>query len=331
MKQHKTERGFIVGLSAAILSVVVAIVLLVNRQYFVDQMTVWQYTPSSEIASFAERTSMNDTGKFYFYASQPSLEAAASFNEKCDRKEESTAILGCYNGQYIYIYNVNDATLDGIREVTAAHEMLHAAYVRMNEKDKSRVNALIEEEYAKLKANAEFSERMDFYARTEPGERDNELHSIIATEVASISPALEQHYKTYFSDRSKVVALHTRYAKIFSELQAKATKLSSELTELGDKIEAASFTYNKDIAAFNQDVDEFKQKIDNGEFTTQSQVNAARNSLLARADDLDARRTAINKDVALYNTRRAELAKIAAQSEALNRSIDSSLSPSPSL
>lgn len=331
MKQHKTERGFIVGLSAAIVSVVVAIVLLVNRQYFVDQMTVWQYTPSSEIASFAERTSMSDTGKFYFYASQPSLEAAASFNEKCDRKEESTAILGCYNGQFIYIYDVDDAKLDGIREVTAAHEMLHAVYVRMNDTDKSRVNALIEEEYAKLKTNADFSERMAFYARTEPGERDNELHSIIATEVADISPALEQHYKTYFSDRSKVVALHTKYAKIFSELQAKATKLSTELTQLGDKIEAATFTYNKDIAAFNRDVDAFKQKAESGGFKTQQEVDTARNALLARADVLDDRRDAINQDVALYNTRRAELAKIAAQSEALNRSIDSSLSPSPSL
>ena len=35
-----------------------------------------------------------------------------------------------------YIYNVNDERLNGLKEVTAAHEMLHAAYERLPESDK---------------------------------------------------------------------------------------------------------------------------------------------------------------------------------------------------
>ena len=37
-----------------------------------------------------------------------------------------TAVLGCYANREISIFNVTDQRLDGIREVTAAHEMLHA-------------------------------------------------------------------------------------------------------------------------------------------------------------------------------------------------------------
>ena len=305
--------------------------LVLNRQYVVDQLTVWQYKPSTEMASFADKSGMNDTGKFYFYASQPSLQDAAVFNEKCGSTERTTAILGCYNGQYIYIYNVTDAKLDGIRETTATHEMLHAAYVRLNDTDRQKLNALLEAEYAKLKDDKKFAERMAFYERTEPGERNNELHSIIATEVADVSPELETYYKQYFADRGMVVRLYTKYASVFAALQSEADELSAQLTKLADKIEAATNSYNTDTAKFNSDVTVFKQNVESGKFQTQSALDAGRNALLARADDLDARRNAINSDADTYNSLRAQLQKVASQSEALNRSIDSSLSPAPSL
>ncbi len=47
------------------------------------------------------------------------------------------AILGCYNpsSRDIYIYNVTNSELDGVKEVTAAHEMLHAAWERLSESE----------------------------------------------------------------------------------------------------------------------------------------------------------------------------------------------------
>lgn len=274
---------------------------------------------------------MSDQGTFYFYASQPSLESSQDFNNKCGRKEQNTAILGCYDGQRIYIYDVTDRQLDGIREVTAAHEMLHAAYLRMSDGERARVDSLLEAEYATLKDNKDFAERMAFYARTEPGERDNELHSVIGTEVATLSPELEAHYKHYFDDRSKVVDLHTKYASVFADLQNRGDALSARLTSLGNSIEQQSTRYNADVAQLNSDIESFNRRASDGGFSSQAQFQAERSALVDRAAQLDGRRTAINNDVVAYNNVRQQLQAIASQSEALNRSIDSSLAPAPSI
>jgi len=329
--KKRNEKGYILGLIAAVVSIGFAAILFFNRQCIVDQLTVWQYAPSADISSLAVRTAMSDKGKFLFYASQPSIENATTFNKQCGRQEANTAILGCYNGTNIFIYNVTDVRLDGIREVTAAHEMLHAAYARMSQGEKEKLNVLLEAEYATLKNDKQFAERMAFYARTEPGERDNELHSVIGTEIGSISAELEDHYKAYFSDRSKVVMLHDHYAKVFSDLQNKSDSLSAQLTALKGTIESETLAYNKSVTALNDDIKTFNAQASNGEFTNESTFQSARSTLVSRANQLDTFRQQINARVAQYETLRQELLSIASQSEALNKSIDSSLVPAPSL
>jgi len=319
------------GLLIALLSVIVAVILFLNRQYIIDQISVWQYQPTSDIASLVERSGMSDQGEFHFYASQPKLQTAVDFNETWERKERAMAVLGCYNGQFIYIYNVTDAKLDGIREVTAAHEMLHAGYARLDEAQKQRVHELIDAEYEKLKNDAAFAERLAFYDRTEPGERYNELHSIIGTEVTSISDELEEYYQKYFDDRSKTVKLYEQYAGVFHELQKRSEQLSQQLTQLGNEIERESALYNTDTSRFSADVDAFNQRAENGDFTSQATFQAERNQLILRGEALETRRQQINNNVAQYEVLRAELMGIASESEALNRSIDSSLVPAPSL
>jgi len=305
--------------------------LLVNKQYVVDQLNVWQYAPSSAVEVLADRSGMSSTGKFYFYTSHPAIDDASAFNKACVKKEASTAILGCYNGQNIYIYNVTNPQLDGIQEVTAAHEMLHAAYARMSDSDKQQVNALLEAEYAKLKDNKDFADRMAFYDRTEPGERDNELHSVIGTEVANISPDLESHYKKYFDDRSKVVAEQNKYMGVFTNLQQQSQSLSDQLTQLGNKIEADSANYNAQVTQLNADIQVFNKRANSGDFSSEAAFQAERSALVARATALDNERTSINNEITQYNNLRQELESMASQSDALNRSIDSSLAPAPSL
>ena len=319
------------GLLIALLSVIVAAILFLNRQYIIDQISVWQYQPSGDIASLVERSGMSDQGEFHFYASQPKLQTAADFNETCERKERAMAVLGCYNGQFIYIYNVTDAKLDGIREVTAAHEMLHAGYARLDEAQKQRIHELLDAEYEQLKNDVAFAERLAFYDRTEPGERYNELHSIIGTEVASISDELEEYYQKYFDDRSKTVGLYEQYASVFHELQNRSEQLSQQLTQLGDEIERESALYNTNTSQFSADVDAFNQRAENGDFTSQAAFEAERSQLISRGEALETRRQQINNNVTQYEALRAELMGIASESEALNRSIDSSLVPAPSL
>lgn len=330
LKKRRND-GYITSLVVLLVCIAAAAALFFNRQFVVDQLNVWQYQPSGDIAALAQRATMSESGKFYFYASHPAIEEAEKFNQECTKQEESTAILGCYNGRNIFIYNVTDAKLDGIKEVTAAHEMLHVVYERLSASEKINVNTLLEAEYEKIKNDVDFAERMAFYARTEPGERANELHSIIGTEVATISPELETYYKKYFTNRAAVVALHEKYASVFLALQKQGEALAAQLDSLEAKIEAQSVSYNTSTAQLNADIAAFNAKAANGGFTSQSQFQAERNALLARARQLESMRGAINADIATYNRLRDELQAVSSQSEALNRSINSSLAPVPSL
>jgi hypothetical protein len=327
----KHSRGSIASVFILLVFLGAALLLILNRQYVIDQISVWQYKPSNEVTSIADRSGLNDNGKFVFYTAHPSIEGATSFNQKCGRKESSTAILGCYNGQDIYIYNVTDPRLDGIREVTAAHEMLHAAYARLSDADKNRINALLAAEYEKLKSDKNFAERMAFYDRTELGERDNELHSIIGTEVGPIGNELDAYYKKYFSDRGKIVALHEKYAAVFNDLQKRGEIISNQLTALGSAIEQQSSQYNADVAQLNKDIASFNTRANSGGFSSDAEFQGVRNALVARATQLETDRQNVNDSISHYNELRDELAAIASESDALNKSIDSSLAPAPSL
>jgi len=325
------SHGSILGLLAVVISIAIAGFLFINRQFVADQVMAWQYEPSSEIAAIAERSDMSDEGIFYFYVSHPSIDEAKEFNQNCGNREENTAILGCYNGQYIYIYNVTDERLDGIKEVTAAHEMLHVVYDRLGESEKNRINTLLDVEAKKLESNEEFSDRMAFYARTEPGERYNELHSIVATEVSDISSELEDYYKTYFNDRGKVLKLHDNYASVFRDLQESSERLTKEINDLANEIETQTQAYNVAVSALNEDVESFNRRANDGSFSSDAAFNSERGQLLARAEQLEGQRQNINANVTQYETLREQLSDIAVQSEALNRSIDSTLEPAPSL
>lgn len=330
-QRRNQNHGHTAALVIIVLSLLAALLLVANRQYVVDQVSVWQYKPSADIVSLADRSGMSDTGKFYFYASHPKVEDAQAFNSDCGRKEASTAVLGCYNGQSIFVYNVSNGQLDGIKEVTAAHEMLHAAYARMGGAEKTKINKLLEVEYAKLKSNKDIAERFAFYDRTEPGERDNELHSVIGTEIAAISPELEAHYRTYFSNRAKVLALHDKYASVFAELQAKGDALTRQLVDLKNAITSQTEAYNASVSALNNDIDSFNQRANSGGFSSREEFDSERADLVARADQLDATRSMINAEIVQYNSLRKQLKSVASQSNELNQSIDSSLAPAPSL
>lgn len=321
----------IIGLLAAAILSAAALLIFLNRQFVVDQITVWQYQPTTAVAQLAERATISDKGLFYFYASQPSIEGSQRFNSLCGRKEPASAILGCYSATRIYIYDITDPKLEGIREVTAAHEMLHAAFERLTETEKQRLGDLLEAEYVKV-SDKDLQERMDYYARTEPADRINELHSIIGTEVGDISLELEAHYKKYFSDRQKVVSLYVAYQKVFTTIKARADDLVARLGVLGDGIEAATAAYNENVKQLQSDILAFNQRASQpGGYSSQAEFNSAKTELLSRVQKLDADREKIDADIQMYQTMQAELKALAVQSETLNRSIDSSLAPAPQL
>lgn len=331
LKSQRSRGGLTVSLVLLLAAAATATVLFLNRQAVVDQLTVWQYGPSAEVSALAEKTDMSRRGTFYFYSGQPAIETAPQFKQSCARQEKSAAILGCYSGGLIYIYDVTDERLAGIREVTAAHEMLHAAYVRLPSSERNRVDRLVEVEYQKLKNSKSFSERVAYYDRTEPGERYNELHSMIGTEIAQISTELEAYYRTYFTDRSKVIGLHDSYASVFNNLEQRGAQLQAQLSQLSTKITNDSDSYAERVAQLNRAIASFNSRAESGGFSTQSQFDAERRSLLAQIDASSTLRDGINQDVAAHDALRLELESASTQVAELNRSININLAPVPSV
>lgn len=304
------------------LIVAASIWAVLNRQLVADQITVWSYQPSAEVQSISQRTAMTQVGQRTFYATRPTIDAKESFNEACPRQETSSPILGCYTGDdRIYIYNITNKQLDGIQEVTAVHEMLHAQWQRTSKADKDRIGKELKDAYAALN-DAKLKERMDYYTRTEPGEFVNELHSILGTEVPNLGKTLEDYYNQFFS-RSDVLALHNTYSSVYTALYDQADELSSKMEELAKKINSETSAYTLASAQLSADISSFNIRASNGSFTSTRAFNAERAGLVARSAELDQQRESINSDIDTYNSYYAQYKEIASQVDSLNGSIDS--------
>lgn len=331
LQKRNISARIIIKLLVCFFVITSAFLIVFFRQYIFDQIVVWQFQPSAEITTLANRINLSDNGKFVFYASQPELDTSNEFNQSCSRVETTTSILGCFNTSRIYIYNVSDVKLDGIREVTAAHEMLHAVYQRLSNGEKTKVNALLETEYAKLSGNQLFTDLMNYYSRAEPSERYNELHSVIGTVISNLSPKLEAYYANYFTGRQAVVALYNQYNGVFQDLTNRAKVLADQLSILSISIPEKSTQYNTDVVTLNSNINSFNVRADNGDFESNSQFYAERAVLTKRVNTLSLTRDSIGSDIDNYNSLLVEYNSIATESKKLYNSMDSTLVAAPSV
>lgn len=294
------------------------------RQNIADQLAFWSYEPTSEMAQVASRSGLSKTGVFYLYAANPALVGAEEFNVNCQRAEQSSPILGCYNlsSNSVHIYDIDSDELDGIKEVTAAHEMLHVVYARLSDAQAERLTGQLEAAYQRLKT-PKLEERMGYYERNEPGSRINELHSIIPTEFADIGAELEAYYATYFSDRQQTVALHASYSQRFEEIEREAKTLSESLERRADVIDRMRGSYEADMQQLNQDILAFNRRAESGGFSSQQSFNQQRDSLESRSQALVQRQNSIVAMIDEYNRDVERLQALGGQMERLNSALDS--------
>ena len=251
----KLARNLVSLLTAGTILIGSGLVVL-HHQYFIDLYTASQFNASSEMQQIEEQLRLTEKGSFLLHASQAQLVGSDTFNNKCNKKEKNSVVLGCYIfPQNLYVYNVNDLNLDGVIQTTTAHEMLHAAYARLSKEEKDNVNKLIDQVLpSALQQDESLGKRLELYDRIEPGERYNELHSIIGTEVKDLSSELETHYKQYFVDRQIVVSYAAKYIKVMTDLQKQQDALVKELNQSSVRIEAATNQYNQDVSVLNNDI-----------------------------------------------------------------------------
>ena len=314
----------IIGLLTAFLLFGASLWTVFNWQLVVDYASVYDFAPDQEIKALVTDSGMSEKGEFHFYSSYPKITDAEEFNSACQRQEQSSPILGCYipKTNRIFIYNVDNQDLKGIKEVTAAHEMLHVAYSRLSQRERDWLEPRLEAAYSRL-ANDKLRARMDYYAKAEPGEKLNELHSILPTEYADLGQELNDYYAKYFDNRQAAIKLYSDYSQVFYELEDEARGLESKLESDVKLINADTSQYQADIQMFNQEVATFNQRASSGYFKSQTEFNSARSVLVARTYAFEARKTALDQKIDEYNVNVDRLNQLGLKIDKLNKSIDS--------
>jgi hypothetical protein len=213
-------------------AIIIAVVIIGIRftQDLEDWSKLLNYQPSPAVARLATTATMTDTARRLFYVNNPTIESQKLSLNLC-KSSEHTIILGCYvPSRGIFLQEVVDPRLQGVMEVTAAHEMLHAAYQRMSLLEQAQINQQLQSALTKLQ-NPRILKLVETYRSQDTRSVDNELHSILGTEVLALSPELESHYRKYFTDRSTIVLLSEKYERVFTALRSKAKTLNIQLGE----------------------------------------------------------------------------------------------------
>lgn len=184
-----------------------------QRQAVLDWWRLRDFAPSARIAELSQHTTMTDYGRKLFYVHHPELNDKYQFTQSCPTSEQ-TIVLGCYiTHQSIHIYDVQDDRLNGIEEVTAVHEMLHAAYDRLSRGEQERIDALVAKAFNEY-ADERVKKVVASYEQRDASVVPNELHSIIGTEVRQLPPELEEYYSKYLANRLRVVEYSEQYEAI---------------------------------------------------------------------------------------------------------------------
>lgn len=292
-----------------------------NSQALLDWWSLREYQPPTEIAALASATTMTATGQKYFYVSSPELNDKQTFNTNCPNVEaRASLILGCYYKRNIFLLRVDRPELGQVTEVTAAHEMLHAAYERLSRSDKEQINNYISAFYPTI-TDPKFKELIGIYERTEPGELLNELHSLLPTEIRVLSPELENYYQRYFSDRARIVAAFEAYEGVFTSIEARRDSLLAQNESLKAQIDNLEAQQKAAAADADRLSDEISRLRAQGRTVESNALVPAQNAAASRANSLNRQ---IQSLIVTYNANVATINQLALLENDLVGSLDSS-------
>ncbi len=317
----KRLRSLLLALVAMIVVATPVIYIIAHQQQIVDWISLRNYVPPVAVATLANETTMNDTGRRIFYVARPQIQDKTSFYSSCNENEQ-TIVLGCFvEGRGIYILSVSDERLRGVEQVTAAHEMLHAAYERLDNQTKTRIIGLLQADYAKLN-DSEISKKIDQYKKAN-ADINNELHSIMGTEVANLSPELEAYYRQYFISRAKIAGYAQQYKSVFMSRKQKLDDYNQQLSS----IEKQVVTNNEMLASQSGALDQEEARLT--ELRAANNIDAYNagvgpyNAKLANYNALVDKTRSL---VAQYKDILTERNKIAEEAQELSKALDSRIS-----
>ena len=280
MQPHKRENSARVVIQVSL--IVILICGALNYDALLDQYALATYHPDAQLVAFQTRVTLTTAGKAKLYRSRPQFDEKATFNTDCDTQPHELE-LGCYFKGRIFVLQIANQNLAPEMDVVASHELLHSVWSSLSSGERIKISAELERVYA-LVATPDLKDRMAGYAKSEPGEEANELHSILGTEFAQLSPMLEAHYSKYFSQRSQIVAAHAAYQNVFD---SRRLELEKELAQI--RAEKAQ------LASMNRLLENYRL---NGQIAVYNVLVPKQNALV---DDINSRISTYSQGVDEYN------------------------------
>jgi len=258
---------------------------------------------SEEVIELARMASMSTRGREIFAEARPRIDERTSFSADCPIDEAaSSVVLGCYSGTRIYLLRVDRADLSGVLTVTAAHEMLHAAYAGLDAKERTRVDRLVDDYLAT--PDPRITEALGEYEQIVGTDLDDEAHSLIGTLVRDLPAPLERHYARYFGVRAAVVDAFEAYRHVFDELQATYDRLAAEVDALSAELATLDSQVSGAAAEASRLFREIESLRSQGRIDESNALVDSQNAAASRANSLAARFNAL---VATYNSKVDEL------------------------
>ncbi|MDL2342066.1 MAG: hypothetical protein QFB87_03245 [Patescibacteria group bacterium] len=295
----------------------------VFRQQLTDAYRLHNYVPPAAIAQLAAQDGLQPGTRRVFFVNHPQLQNKATFKTACPNGGgETTIILGCYHGGQngIYLLQVSDSRLDGVTQVTAAHEALHAAYDRLSKSERRKVDAMLLDYYNHGLQDQRIKDTVDGYKKTEPKDVINEMHSIFGTEITTLPKDLEAYYSRYFIDRTKVTTFANQYQAEFSSRQAAVKQDDALLSTLKQRIDALEANLNTQQIQITSRQQDLVAKRKNGETAAYNAGVPGYNALI---ETYNTNVREVQKLVSQYNELVAARNDIAAQISELSNALSS--------
>ena len=225
-----------------------------------------QIRVSADIAKLAADAGMTAKAKAIFYAANPEINNdRLVFGQHCRTQVSANNVeLGCYTSDnHIYLLNIADPRLSEEMVAVAAHEMLHAAYAHLSSPERDALDAQLEAQVSQTHSS-DLTQEIIAYRLTEPGQRDNELHSLLGTEYAPLSPELEKYYAQYFSNRRAIVKDAQNFKAVFTQLSTSLSSLKSKISQIRnnmrtDLASGSIRSYNALVPQINNLVQQYNQ------------------------------------------------------------------------
>lgn len=260
-----------------ILSCLAILVAVVGASPLSDYLTIRNANPT--MLKLAQDAGMTHRGELIFLRTSPQLVSDTDMARDCNSSsnnnngfvEQGCFIPNQYDPSTGHIFlRALPPDLYPLEVATAAYEMLHPAYagiIAQSNEAASTLNSAIEYNYSHID-NADITQRVNLFAKTEVGARDDELFSMLGTEVYdSISTGLQTYYSPYLTSPDIEVNYNQQIKTLFNNEKSQLNQLQATINTDASNAKIAyansvswanvgnQYEDDRNYAIYSQDID----------------------------------------------------------------------------